>query len=204
MKVNYSFCAGLWSTALLAHSDLWCISLYTAAAYWAFSLVSESLWTLEMVVPVWTSQSISSSDAYNQSHWNYLSFPFWCTMLQHVEDNLLEYIRLLLCGWLICCFVRFRVSCWALYLKTIRNTGSSGPPCLGTEASGKAVGNVLQNSQMWPVASSAEPGGATKGSEPRLGNNLICRFQIFVSSKFDYLLLAAQQFNWMSTECHFF
>lgn len=63
--------------------------------------------------------------------------------------------------------------------------------CLGTEASGKAVENDLHNSQMWPVASSAEPGGATKGSEPRPGNNPICRF----SSKLDYLLLAAQQFN---------
>lgn len=88
-----------------------------------------------------------------------------------------------------------------MYLKIIRNKGSSGPICLGTTGSGKAVGKDLQDS---PVASSAKPGGVTDGSEPRPGNNPTGRFQIFVSSKLDYLLLAAQQFNWMSIECHFF
>lgn len=62
-------------------------------------------------------------------------------------------------------------------------------------ASGNAGGNDLQDSQMWPVASSAERRGATEGSQPRPGNSPVCRFQIFVSSKLDYLLLAAQKFN---------
>lgn len=82
-----------------------------------------------------------------------------------------------------------------MYLKITRNKENRGSVCPGPEASGKAGGNDLQDSQMRPVASSAEPGGAAEGSEPRLGNNPICRFQIFVSSKLDYLLLAAQQFN---------
>lgn len=64
---------------------------------------------------------------------------------------------LLLCDWLISCLCRFRVSCRALYLKSSRNKGCGGPISLGTVASGNAGGNDLQDSQMWPVASSAEP-----------------------------------------------